>query len=127
MNGNLWLFRLIMFLVGIGWAYVVIRSMPALFAQVSPRDTGRATALYNAQRQLAVGPRRGNPVDDRRHAGAPAPASPATSAVFRIAFFAAAGFTFVGAMIALAIRDKDAASTMRRKPATATPTAIPAA
>ena len=34
--------------------------------------------------------------------------------VFRIAFFAAAGFTLVGAMIALAIRDRDAASTMQR-------------
>jgi hypothetical protein len=45
--------------------------------------------------------------------------------VFRIAFFAAAGFTLVGAIIALAIRDTDAASTMRR--AAAATSAIPAA
>jgi hypothetical protein len=44
--------------------------------------------------------------------------------VFRVAFFAAAGFTLVGAMVALAIRDRDAASTMRRPAAAG---AVPAA
>jgi hypothetical protein len=45
--------------------------------------------------------------------------------VFRLAVFAAAGFTLAGAMIALAIHDRDAASTMHR--AAAATTAIPAA
>ena len=126
LNGNLWIFRGIMFLVGIGWAYVVISLNAGLFAQVSPRDTGRATALYNAQRQLAsaLGVATLSTIVGTQTTAA---GLAGNVTVFRIAFFAAAGFTFLGSMIALAIRDKDAASTMRRSPATPTPTAIPAA
>ena len=126
LNGNLWIFRGIMFLVGIGWAYVVISLNAGLFAQVSPRDTGRATALYNAQRQLAsaLGVATLSAIVGTQTTAA---GLAGNVTVFRIAFFAAAGFTFVGSMIALAIRDKDAASTMRRSPAPATQTPVPAA
>ena len=126
LNGDLWIFRGIMFLVGIGWAYVVISLNAGLFAQVSPRDTGRATALYNAQRQLAsaLGVATLSTIVGTQTT---ATGLAGNVTVFRIAFFAAAGFTFVGSMIALAIRDKDAASTMRRKPAPTTPTAVPVA
>ncbi len=125
MNGNLWLFRAVMFAVGVGWAYVVISMNAGVFAQVSGRDTGRASAMYNAQRQLAsaIGVAVLSTIIGTQ-AGTTSLAG--NVPVFRIAFFAAAGFTFTGALIALAIRDKDAASTMRRSPATA-PTAIPAA
>jgi EmrB/QacA subfamily drug resistance transporter len=126
LNDNLWIFRGIMFLVGIGWAFVVISMNAGLFAQVSPRDTGRATALYNAQRQLAsaLGVATLSTIIGTQTTAA---GLAGNVGVFRIAFFAAAGFTFVGAMIALAIHDKDAASTMRRKPAPAAPSAVPAA
>ena len=126
LDDNLWVFRGIMFLVGIGWAYVVISLNAGLFAQISPRDTGRATALYNAQRQLAsaLGVATLSTIIGTQ---ATATGLQGNVGVFRIAFFAAAGFTFVGSMIALAIRDKDAASTMRRSPAPTTPTAVPAA
>ena len=126
LNGNLWIFRGIMFLVGIGWAYVVISLNAGLFAQVSPRDTGRATALYNAQRQLAsaLGVATLSTIVGTQTTAA---GLAGNVTVFRIAFFAAAGFTFVGSIIALAIRDKDAASTMRRNPAPTTPAAIPVA
>jgi len=126
LNGNLWIFRGIMFLVGIGWAYVVISLNAGLFAQVSPRDTGRATALYNAQRQLAsaLGVATLSTIVGTQTTAA---GLAGNVTVFRIAFFAAAGFTLVGSIIALAIRDKDAASTMRRNPAPTTPAAIPVA
>jgi len=124
LNGNLWVFRVVMFFVGVGWAYVVISMNAGVFAQISPRDTGRATALYNAQRQLAaalgvatlstiIGTQSG----DAGLAG--------NVTVFRIALFAVAGFCLAGAIIALAIRDQDAASTMR-KAAVAT-SAVPVA
>jgi MFS family permease len=118
LNGNLWIFRAIMFLVGIGWAYVVISLNAGLFAQMSPRDMGRATALYNAQRQLAsaVGVATLSTIIGTQ---ASATGLQGNVGVFRIAFFAAAGFTCVGAIIALAINDRDAASTMRRQPAIA--------
>jgi EmrB/QacA subfamily drug resistance transporter len=126
LNGNLWIFRGIMFLVGIGWAYVVISLNAGLFAQVSPRDTGRATALYNAQRQLAsaLGVATLSTIVGTQTTAA---GLAGNVTVFRIAFFAAAGFTFAGSMIALAIRDKDAASTMRGRPAPVAPTAVPVA
>lgn len=124
MNGNLWVFRAVMFAIGVGWAYVVISMNAGVFAQVSPRDTGRATALYNAQRQLAsaLGVATLSTIIGTQTAAA---GLAGNVTVFRTAFFAAAGFTLIGAMIALAIRDRDAASTMRRAPAA--PTAIPAA
>ena len=126
LNANLWLFRIVMFFVGLGWAYVVISLNAGVFAQVSGRDTGRATALYNAQRQLAsaVGVATLSTIVGTQSTAA---GLAGNVTVFRIAFFAAAGFTFVGALIALAISDKDAASTMRRKPAPSKPTAVPAA
>lgn len=124
LNANLWLFRVVMFFVGVGWAYVVISMNAGVFAQVSPRDTGRATALYNAQRQLAsaVGVATLSTIIGTQSGAA---GLAGNVSVFRTAFFAAAGFTFVGSIIALAVRDRDAASTMRRK--SAATTAVPAA
>ncbi len=124
MNGDLWVFRGVMFAVGVGWAYVVIPMNAGVFAQVSPRDMGRAAALYNAQRQLAaaLGVATLATIIGTQTAGA---GLAGNTTVFRIAFFSAAGFTLAGAVIALAIRDRDAASTMRRT-ATSSP-AVPAA
>ena len=113
MNGDAWVFRIVMFLIGVGWANVVISMNAGVFAQVSTRDTGRAAALYNAQRQLAsaLGVATLATIIGTQSAGQ---SLVGNVAVFRTAFFAAAGFTFAGALIALAIRDRDAASTMRR-------------
>jgi hypothetical protein len=125
LDDNLWLFRAVMFCIGVGWAYVVISMNAGLFAQISPRDTGRATALYNAQRQLAsaVGVATLSTIIGTQ---ATASGLAGNVGVFRIAFFAAAGFTCVGAVIALAIHDRDAASTMRRK-VPVPPAAVPVA
>jgi EmrB/QacA subfamily drug resistance transporter len=124
MNGDPWLFRAVMFAIGVGWAYVVISMNAGLFAQISPRDTGRAAALYNAQRQIAaaLGVATLSTIIGTQ---ASATGLHRDVSLFRIAFFAAAGFTFVGSMIALAIHDRDAASTMRR--ASKAPTVVPAA
>jgi EmrB/QacA subfamily drug resistance transporter len=113
MNADPWVFRIVMFLIGVGWANVVISMNAGVFAQVSPRDTGRAAALYNAQRQLAsaLGVATLATIIGTQSMGH---SLAGNVAVFRIAFFAAAGFTFAGALIALAINDREAASTMRR-------------
>ena len=123
MNGNVWLIRGVMFAIGVGWAYVVISMNAGVFAQVSHRDTGRATALYNAQRQLAsaMGVATLSTIIGTQSA---ATSLAGNVTVFRLAVFAAAGFTLTGAMIALAIHDRDAASTMHR--AAAATTAVPA-
>jgi EmrB/QacA subfamily drug resistance transporter len=125
MNGDLWGFRIVMFFIGVGWANVVISMNAGIFAQISPRDTGRAAALYNAQRQLAsaLGVATLATIIGTQSTGHTLAGN---VTVFRIGFFAAAGFTLTGALIALAIRDRDAASTMRTK-AVAESSAVPAA
>ena len=123
MTADLWLFRAVMFLIGTGWAFVVISMNAGAFAQISSRDTGRATALYNAQRQLAsaVGVATlatiiGSQVTASTIAG--------NVTVFREAFYAAAAFAFAGAVASSAIRDGDAAATMRgRREVTPAPAA----
>jgi EmrB/QacA subfamily drug resistance transporter len=125
LDSNLWVFRGVMFLIGIGWANVVISMNAGAFAQISPRDTGRAAALYNAQRQIAsaVGVAALATIVSTQ-AGPSALAG--NDAAFRIAFLVAAAFTFTASMIVLVIRDKDAASTMRQREAIPSP-AVPAA
>jgi hypothetical protein len=49
---SLWWARLILFCVGISMAQVFVPAQAASFATISPADTGRASTLYNASRQL---------------------------------------------------------------------------
>jgi EmrB/QacA subfamily drug resistance transporter len=122
MNDDLWVIRGVMFAVGAGWSCVVISMQAGAFAQISSRDSGRASSLYTAQRQLAsalgvavlatvIGQQAG-----ARGGGAQVPAAP-----FHSAFLAAAALALTASLVALAIRDRDAAQTMRR------PAAAPAA
>ncbi len=119
---NLWLMRGLMFLIGAGMAYVFIPVQAAAFATISPASTGRASALYNAQRQLGaalgvallstvlsiVGP---------LSLGASGTIQP-NLAAYHAAFLASAALVLIGAGLALAIHDRDAEATMRRKTST---------
>jgi MFS family permease len=116
-NTSLWLMRLLMFLTGAGMAYAFLPVQTAAFATISSASTGRASALYNAQRQVgsalgvavlggilsAVGPTR------LSASGAVLP----NLAAYHAAFLAAAVLALVAAGIALAVSDRDAAPTMR--------------
>jgi MFS family permease len=115
---TLWLMRILMFLTGAGMAYSFLPVQAAAFSTISSSDTGRASALYNAQRQLgaafgvailssvlnAVGPFK---------MGANNALIPNMTA-YHAAFFAAAGLALIGSLIALTVIDKDAESTMKR-------------
>ncbi len=124
-DASLWFFRLDMFAVGVGWAFVVITMNAGVFSQISPRDTGRAAALYNAQRQLAaaLGVAALATIVGLQSSGTPLAGN---TTAFRLAFLAAAALPLVGAGVAFFIRDNDAASTMRSKTAGQNP-AVPAA
>jgi MFS family permease len=114
---NLWFMRLLMFLIGAGMAYAFVPGQTATFATISSAATGRASALSNALRQLGsalgvgalgevlsiVGP---------THLSASGTVQP-NLAAYHTAFLAAAVLALVGAGIALAISDRDAAPTMR--------------
>jgi EmrB/QacA subfamily drug resistance transporter len=113
MDRDLWVIRGVMFAVGAGWSCVVIAMQAGAFAQISSRDSGRASSLYSAQRQLAsalgvavlatvVGQQAGT------QSAVHVPAAP-----FHTAFLVSAAFALAASLTALAIRDRDAAATMR--------------
>lgn len=110
--------RVLLFLTGAGMAYLFLPVQAAAFATISSAATGRASALFSAQRQLgaalgvavlaavlsAVGPTRISA------AGTVTP----NLAAYHAAFLAAAALAFIGASIALAVSDRAEAATMQR-------------
>jgi MFS family permease len=115
---SLWLMRALMFFTGAGMAFVFLPVQAAAFATISSASTGRASALYNAQRQLgaalgvavlgsvlsAVGP---------TYVGANNTVLP-NLAAYHAAFLAASILALIAACFALAVSDCDAAVTMQR-------------
>jgi EmrB/QacA subfamily drug resistance transporter len=117
LDSSPWTVRLLMFLIGVGMAYVFLPNQAASLATISREATGRATTMMSVQRQLgaavgvavlttvltAVGPTHPDPV------GTLVPNLDA----YRAAFLTAAAFSLTGALIALGVPDRDAAATMR--------------
>lgn len=115
---DLWWARAIMLVMGVGMSAVFLPAQAAAFATISPASTGRASTLFNVQRQLggaigvavltsvlaAVGP-------VERRAGRLVP----HLAAYRAAFETAAAVALVGALAALTVHDGDAAATMVRR------------
>ena len=117
---NLWIMRVLMFLMGAGMAYAFLPLRAAAFATISSASTGRASAFYSAQTQLGAalgvailgsvlsifGP------TTLSANGAVEP----NLVAYHAAFLVAAVLALIGACIALTISDRDAAVTMKRKP-----------
>jgi len=116
-----WVVRVLMFMLGVGMAYVFLPNQAASLATISREETGRASTFSSVQRQLgaalgvallssilaAVG---------AGHHGALGADLPRLAA-YRAAFLAASGLALIGSLIALGVPDRDAAATMqpRRK------------
>lgn len=127
LDSNPWIVRALMFLIGVGMAYVFLPNQAASLATISSEATGRASTLFSVQRQIgaafgvavlssvlaAIGPLR---------PGAGGVAVPNPTA-YHAAFLAAAALAVVGALIALAVPDRDAAATMRPRPGRDVPVA----
>jgi len=107
------------FPIGAGMAYAFLPLRVATFATISPTSTGRASAFYSAQNQL--GAALGVAVLGTVLSTLGATTVSSTGVVqpnlaaYHAAFLAAAVLALIGACIALAISDRDAAVTMRRK------------
>ncbi|HEU0115677.1 MAG TPA: MDR family MFS transporter [Thermomicrobiales bacterium] len=113
---DLWVVRALMFLIGSGMAYIFLPNQAASLATISREQTGRASTFSSVQRQLGaalgvailsttlafIGPTTVNAL------GQIAP----NLAAYRGAFRVAALFAVVGALIALAVPDHEAAATM---------------
>jgi EmrB/QacA subfamily drug resistance transporter len=113
---DLWLVRLLMFVIGAGMAFVFIPLQAATFATITPADTGQASAIYSTQRQVAAA--LGVAILATVLAARLPDHDPLTRAeqvgAFHDVFLASAGMALIGAFASLAIRDADAASTMRK-------------
>ena len=113
-QSQLWTVRALMFVLGFAIAHNFVPTQAAAFARISPADTGRASTMFNALRQLggavgvailtsvitAVGVT--HVVGGR--------VSPDLTA-YHAAFLVAAGLALVAAAMALTIHDADADST----------------
>jgi EmrB/QacA subfamily drug resistance transporter len=110
---DLWWIRLIMFARGICMAFAFVPLQAATYANISPADTGRASAIYSTVRQVsaALGVAVLTTVLLTRSSAARGRSG--ALAGFHAAFFIAAGLVICAAVSGLLIRDEDAASTMR--------------
>ena len=114
LDTSIWLIRLLTFLTGSAGAWSLVAAQSSSFATISPADTGRASALFQTQTQVAGGIGVAVLVTVVA-AFSPAGATGATLVpAFRHAFLTAAAIATIAALIALTIRDADAAATMRR-------------
>ncbi|MBI2764410.1 MAG: multidrug efflux MFS transporter [Chloroflexi bacterium] len=127
---NLWEIRALMFFIGGSMSYVFLPLQAGAFARITPAETGHASAIFNTQRQMSsalgvavLATVLSATLPDGRGARTAAQFSAAQVSAFHDVFLVAAALAFVGAAIALTVKDSDAVSTMRaREPA---PEAIP--
>jgi EmrB/QacA subfamily drug resistance transporter len=114
---SLWEMRVLMFVLGYAMAHVFVPSQAAAFATISSSSTGRASTLFNANRQLggAVGVAVLSTILAtvglvKRSGAAVVP----NLTAYHLAFATAAAIALIGAVGALAIKDSDAAPSMRK-------------
>ncbi|MBO0744104.1 MAG: DHA2 family efflux MFS transporter permease subunit [Candidatus Dormibacteraeota bacterium] len=126
-SANLWVFRGLMFLLGMGQANVFMPAQVSAFATISKRETGAGSTIFNSTRQ--AGAAMGVSVLSTT-LGILHPAALASGAVpaphlsaYRTAFLVAAGIAWLGSLCALRVSDADAAPTLRRRAVQGSPEA----
>jgi hypothetical protein len=119
---DLWLVRLLMFGAGCAMAAVFLPLNAATFARISSADTGRASAIFNTQRRVAAASGVAilattlTVVDPSLARLSSVGAGADRLTAFHVVFLIDAVIAVAGAVVALAIRDADAAATMRSQP-----------
>lgn len=118
---ELWWIRLAMFARGMGFGLMLIPLQTAAFATISMARTGRATAVFNATRQVAqsfgvavIATVLTSRLATRGAELGPLPIDAAASVIaFGETFVATAVLIALGVLAALLIRDREAAPTLR--------------
>jgi MFS family permease len=124
---SLWTVRLLVYLLGGSFGFMIISLQAASFATISSADTGRASALFSTQRQMASA--LGVAVIATCLAaflpgdGAIELAAADQVSAFQGVFLVAAAIAAIGVIAAAFVRDSDAASTMSRS--RSVPVAVP--
>lgn len=128
---NLWVLRALLFGAGASMSFVFIPLQASAFARISGPDTGRASSIFNAQRQMsaALGVAILATVLSMTLPSAGAGLTPDAFrseqvGAFHTVFVVGAVMALIGAAIAFFVKDADAAATMR--PKIAEPEAEPA-
>ncbi|MEN3272768.1 MAG: hypothetical protein V7636_1529, partial [Actinomycetota bacterium] len=111
---SLWTIRVVMFGRGIAMAFAFVPMQAATYANIEPVDTGRASAIYSTQRQVAAAlgvATLGTLLISRVHAAAPGPQGALSG--YHWAFATGTVLIALAALTGLLIHDEDAASTIR--------------
>jgi EmrB/QacA subfamily drug resistance transporter len=126
LDTSIWVIRVLTFCSGFTSGFAVIAFQTSSFATISSADTGRASALFQTETQVAGGFGVALLVTVVAASAPPGATGAALIPAFHHALFTAASLSGIGALIALTIRDSDAAATMRRqsRPQAAAPTRI---
>ncbi|HLG61396.1 MAG TPA: MDR family MFS transporter [Ktedonosporobacter sp.] len=116
---SLWLMRALMFLIGAGMAFSFTSVQAASFATISTAQTGQASAIFNAQRQIgaSIGVALISTVISAfgmTSLSASGSAVPNFTA-YHAAFIASAVLVLLAASIGFMVKDSDAAATMTRR------------
>jgi EmrB/QacA subfamily drug resistance transporter len=113
---NLWLIRVVLFFRGLLMAFAVIPIQAAIFTNISPKETGHASSIFNTNRQVAssFGTAILGTVLFELLLANPNNAADQLFA-YHVAFAAAGALGLIGIMYGLTIRNKDAEASFKTK------------
>jgi EmrB/QacA subfamily drug resistance transporter len=124
LDTSLWWIRGIMFLRGVAMSFALVASQTATFSSIKSEETGRASALFNTNRQVAASVGVAVLTTVLTEATAALGGSGASAQVqvlaFHDAFAASILFGVLGILFALRIHDEDAAASLQPGPTVAT-------
>jgi EmrB/QacA subfamily drug resistance transporter len=132
LDTSLWFIRGIMFLRGVAMSFALVASQTATFSSIKSEETGRASALFNTNRQVAASVGVAVLTTVLTEATAALGGSGASAQVQVLAFHDACAasilFGLLGIVFALRIHDEDATASLQPGPTVATinePAAVP--
>jgi len=124
LDTSLWFIRGIMFLRGVAMSLALVASQAATFSSIKSEETGRASALFNTNRQVAASVGVAVLTTVLTEATLTVGGSGASAQVqllaFHDAFAASILFGVLGILFALRIHDADAAATLHPQPSVTT-------
>jgi MFS family permease len=118
-RSQLWSMRVLMFFLGYAMAHNFVSSQAAGLARVSPADTGRASTMFNALRQLGAASGIAVLTSALTLTGVSVASQGAGSDLhpYHVAFVVAAALAVLASGLATTVKDADADSTRKAKQA----------